>query len=380
MSEKEVNKQTPIANSSLKDSAEGEPRVKPVDPIARFTRMTLIVCALFFIWHLVSDRFTPNTEQARVRGYVIPVSSQVPGKVVKVNVNGNKMVKEGDVLFEIDPENYELAVEQAQAALEQAGQQVGSNTANVAVAKASLVRARADLATKQADADRIFAVETRGVIPQADIDRTRGLLEQAKASVVTAEASYLQAKEQLGQKGQDNPAIESALSKLAAAQLDLSRTKVRAPADGGVSNARLYVGEYASPGKPLMSFVSEGFVWIEAEFRENSLEHVKPGDKVDIVLDAAPGRVFGGEVVSTAYGVKFDQSKMGELASPVGVSGWLRDPQRFPVVIRFTDNTSVGLRREGGQVDAIVYASDSWILNLFAKVWIHLMSILSYAY
>ncbi len=350
------------------------------DPVARFTRNILIACVFFFIWHLVSDRYTPITEQARVRGYVIPISAQVAGNIVKVNVNGNKIVKEGDILFEIDPENYKLAVDQAKAALEQAGQQVGATTAAVAVAKAELIRTKADLATKQADAERIFAVETRGVIPQADVDRARGLLEQAKAAVVTAEASYLQAREQLGEEGEDNAAIEAALSSLAVAQLNLSRTKVRAPADGGVSNARLNIGEYAAPGVPLMSFVTAGFVWVEADFRENSLGHIEPGNTVDIVLDSAPGTVYQGEVVSVAYGVKFDQSKAGELATPVGATGWLREPQRFPVVIRFNDNSARGFWREGGQADIIIYTSDSWLLNSLGKVWIYMMSIFSYAY
>ena len=129
-----------------------------------------------------------------------------------------------------------------------------------------------------------------------------------------------------------------------------------------------------------MTFISSKYFWIEAAYRENNLGNIKIGDDVDIVLDAAPGQVFSGEVFSVGFGIRFDDSPLGELSKPEKPSGWMRDPQRFMVFIKFEGDDAKKYWREGGQADVITYTSGNFIMNGLGKVWIWLTSFLSYVY
>ncbi|WP_394172618.1 HlyD family secretion protein [Thalassotalea litorea] len=361
------------------NEASEKPATKP-DLANRLTRIILIIAAVYFVWYVSSDRLTPITDQARVRGFVIPIVPEVSGQISRIHVGGDKHVKKGEVLFEIDPSDYELAVEKAQAALEQAGQDVGASTANVASAKAILEKAKANLNTIMENADRIFALEEQGIISTAQADETRGTVTQAELEIANAQASYEQAKQQLGAQGQDNPAIQTAITQLSDARLDLSRTKVVAPNDGVVSYAKVNVGYYAAAGAKIMTFISTDVAWIEASYRENNLGNIKEGDEVDIALDSAPGKIFKGQIKSVGYGVSFDKSQPGELSTPEKPKGWMRDPQRFIVVISFKDEGVRGYLREGGQADVITYTGDNVILNSIGKLYMRLTTFMSYVY
>lgn len=351
-----------------------------VDFTKRLTKIILITAGLYFLWYIISDRYTPITDQARVRAFVIPIVPQVSGKISKIHIGGDKKVNAGDLLFEIDPRDYELALEQAKYDLELAGQTVGADTASVSAAKAKLAKAETNFNTKQLNANRIFAIQDKGAISQLDIDRTRGALDEAEQEVITAEAAYEQATQLLGDKGKNNPKILKALATLASAQLNLTRTKVRAPSDGVISYAKVNVGYYAAKGQVIMTFISTDYVWIEASYKENNLGNMKKGDPVDIVLDSMPGNFYPGSVVSIGYGVSFDKSVPGQLPEPQKPQGWMRDPQRFTVIIKIEEINAKNIFREGGQADVITYTGDSWILNSLGKISIWLTSYLSYIY
>jgi len=120
---------------------------------------------------------------------------------------------------------------------------------------------------------------------------------------------------------------------------------------------------------------------VQADMRENSLGHIKAGNPVDIVLDAAPGKVFKGEVLSVGYGVSDNSANsLGGLTTIQTSSGWLRQAQHFPVLIGFSDDSAKGYRRAGGQVDIIIYTGDRPILNSVGRVWIRLVSLFSHIY
>jgi len=190
----------------------------------------------------------------------------------------------------------------------------------------------------------------------------------AKAQVVSAKSELAKAKSTLGQKGEDNPKIQAAIATLKQAQLDLARTKIYAPSDGGITNLKVDVGHYANKGSPVMTFISINEVWVQANLRENSVANIKVGNTVDITLDVAPGRIFKGTVSSLGFAVKQESGgAVGDLQTIKGSSGWLRDSQRFPVIITFDDDSVIGYRRLGGQADV------GWI-------WIRVMSWLSYLY
>jgi multidrug resistance efflux pump len=353
------------------------------DIVRRVTLIVVGLCVLIFVWKVIADRLTPSTSQARVRGFVVPIVPEVSGTVTRVNVTNNKVVSEGELLLEIDPTRYQAALDSAQAALDESGQAVGALGAGVQSAQARVVDARAALTRAQKDYDRLKRIqdEEPAAVSQASITKAESTLAQSKAQLGRAEADLLKAREQLGQKGEDNPKIRSAMAALAKARVDLDDTTMRAPSDGGITNLRVDVGHYAQAGQPLMTFVSATDVWVEGYMRENSIGNIKPADRVDIVLDVAPGRVFTGRVRSIGAGVDWGSSEqLGALPSVPSPKGWLRDPQRVPVVIEFSNDDAFGLRREGGQADVIVYTGDGWLFNGLGWLWIRIMSLISYVY
>ena len=108
---------------------------------------------------------------------------------------------------------------------------------------------------------------------------------------------------------------------------------------------------------------------------------MKPGNPVEIALDSAPGRIFHGEVVSTGFAVDWkNAADAGRLQSVSSENSWLRDAQRFPVIIRFNDESARGMLRAGGQADITVYTSGNWITNALAWLWMRFITIMSYAY
>lgn len=350
------------------------------DPVGRVTKIVLIIVAFLLVWYVLADRLAPWTDQARVQGYVVPIAPKIAGKVIKVNVVQDQVVQAGDLLVQINPRDYELAVQQAEAALEQAGQDIGASTDAVAVAEAKLTEARTQLKYYQQQAKRYLELAKTGVISKADADKTQAELDKAEARARSAQAELDKAKEQLGREGQDNPRIRDAIAALEQARINLAETSIYAPTMGGVTNLRIDEGHWASAGMPLMTFISGTDVWVQANMRENSIGNLKPGNAVDIILDVAPGRVFKGEISSVGYGVSHSSTgAVGELATIQGDAGWLRDAQRFPVIIKFTDDSATGLRRMGGQADVQIYG-DSWLLNGLGWLWIRLMSLLSYVY
>ena len=351
------------------------------DPVRKISRNVLYVVLFLFVWYVFADRLAPWTDQARVQTYVIPIASQVPGKVIEVAVNQDQLVHPGDVLFRIDPSDYELAVENAESELEQAGQDVGAGTASVTSAQAGVVLAETQLDHVKTQSARVFELEKQQVFSRSDGDKARAAVKAAEAELANARAGLDKARQALGKKGKDNPRLRSALATLKKAQLDLSRTTTVAPSLGGITNLQIDIGHYASAGKPVMTFIEADNVWIQADYRENSIANIKIGDSVDISLDVAPGRMFSGTVSSVGFAVDSSATgEAGELATVNSKSGWLRDAQRFPVIIKFDDDSSRGLRRLGGQADVLVYTSGNWIVNPLGWLWIRALSWFSYVY
>ncbi|MEH6577765.1 MAG: HlyD family secretion protein [Amphritea sp.] len=352
------------------------------DPVHRVTKIVLYTVLVIFIMYLIVDRLAPWTDQARVQTYVVPIVPQVAGNVIKVNVEKNQVVEPGDILFKIDPSDYQLALDRAESELELAGQEIGAGTASVSSAQAKLVEAQTNLNYVNTQSKRIFKLEKERVLSVAHGDKARADIKRAEAQVGSARAELEKSTQQLGQGGNDNPKIRSAIAALKKAQIDLSRTTVVAPTKGGITNLVINEGQYASVGSPLMTFVDFESIWISADFRENNIANIKEGDRVDLALDVAPGRIFKGYVSSIGFAVD-DSSRgdAGELLTVKGKTGWLRDSQRFPVTIKFSEgHHPKGLLRVGGQVDVQVYTGNNFFVNSIGWVWIRLLTWISYVY
>lgn len=361
-----------------------DPAVDKERAVRKWTLFILIACGVLLVWHLISDRSTPYTAQARVKAYVVPVVPQVAGLVTAVNVRNNQMVSKDEVLLEIDDTRYRLALESAQAELDTAGQDLGAGTAGIQTAEANLAAAEAELQRAEKSHDRVQRIHDQdpGAVSKTERDFTEAALLKARSGVSGSEAELERAKQDLGQAGSNNPRLRAAVAALEQARFDLDNTRVRAPTGGLVTDLRIDKGFYAQPGRPLMTFIAIHDVWIEAYYRENNLGRIKPGDPVEIALDMQPGKVYPGKVASLSAGAGTGESRLGELPDVEESRGWLRDAQRFPVIIEF-DESLKGVvlgRRVGSQADVIVYTGDNIVLNAIGWLWIRIASFFSYAY
>ncbi len=352
---------------------------KPRNPLRRPLLVVLLVAVAFFVYSLIADRLTPYTSQATIQAYVVRIAPEVSGPIVSVAVRDNDRVPAGQELFTIDPLNYEIAVESADADLAAAGQSIGGSTAGVSAAAARLAEAEANLSNVREQAARVLEMVAKGIYAEARKDKAMAELQAAEANVERAKAELRQAEEALGPAGADNPQLRAAMAALEQAQWNLVRTSVMAPSDGVVTNLSLSVGSYAAAGQPAMTFIDANEVWIQADLPENSLELIEPGDPAEVTLDIMPGRIFKARVESIGWGVG-----SGSVDPATGLpkittqSGWLRDPQRFPVRLVFEGMEFPKGVRYGSQANIIIYADDSAIMDALGSLWIRAVAVLSY--
>ncbi|WP_054914862.1 HlyD family secretion protein [Pseudomonas sp. NBRC 111117] len=234
---------------------------------------------------------TPWTRDGRVRADIINVAADVRGYVVDVPVRDNQLVKKGDLLIQIDPEHYEVAVRQAQAL-------VASRKATWEMRKVN--------AHRRADMDNL-------VISRENRDDASNIANSALAD-------YQQAQAQL-----------------AAAELDLKRTRILATVDGYVTNLNVHRGDYARTGEPKMAVVDKDSFWVYGFFEETKLPHVKVGDQAD--LQMMSGEVLKGHVESISRGIyDRDNPESRELIADVNPTfNWVRLAQRVPVRIHIDE-------------------------------------------
>lgn len=375
--EKDINLNEKIPEKETKPSSK-DPEAK--SPIKKITLITLLITILFFIWYVLSDRHTPYTDQARIKGLITPVTARVSGNITKINIKLQSKVKAGDVLFQLDKRPFKIAIAKAEADIDNTTQSIAASTSSVKASAGKLGVAKAQLDRAERNWNRVQKVmnENEGALSEADKDQSETAYYQAVEQVASAEASLERDQQRLGDSGPDNPKIRAAINTLEKAQLDLEFSTIHAPTDGVIESFDIDLGYYASAGQPLTTLISTSDIWIQANMKENNLSLMHVDDKVEFIFDIAPGRVFQGTVRSIGFGVATDQTNKGGLPDISSKSGWLQDPQRFPVIIRIDSKELKDLLRLGGQADVVVYTGNNFILNTIAKFRIRLMSWLSY--
>ncbi|WP_117232848.1 HlyD family secretion protein [Vibrio maerlii] len=351
----------------------------------RFVKITSCLAVAMFIWYVAADRSTPFTSNARVKAVVTPVIPKVSGTLIDVQAVNTQAVPAGSLLAQIDPRPFELVLERRKAELELATQDVGASSSEVERAQAQLVRAQANLESVKIQTARWLELERKGLIPRAKADEARAQLSDAQGAVDVAQAEYNSATKRLGSSGSDNPKVRTALVNLAEAELDLTYTELRSPSDGGVVNLSVAVGAYAQAGQSIMTFIDGRDIWIEAYMTENNVGQIDPGDRVSVVLDTHPGRVFDGQVESIVSAAFHDNLGTDGLPNPTANTNWLREPQRFPIRITLDNYRSANSDDDvklflNGQADVVIYTSDNPLMNALGLVYIRVMSLFSYLY
>lgn len=350
----------------------------------------VVVAAIAFWWH---STFTEDTDDAQVNGHLIQVSSRIAGQVLKVYVDENQMVKAGDVIAELDPRDYQVAVENAKAALESAKANAAAAGVNVpltsintrstlssaasdvsgahatvlqsqgqvAAAHARVIQAQANNAKAQADLERYKPLVEKDVISKQQFDAAVAAAAADAAAVQDALASEqaandavrvareressAQAQYKAAQTGPQQVAAQNAKAKQAMAQVDqakaqldqanlnLSYTKITAPEPGIITRKSVEVDQNVAAGQNLLTLVSLQNIWITANFKETQLRHMSAGQAVEVDVDAT-GKTYHAKVTQIGGAT----GSVLSLFPPENATGnYVKVVQRVPVRIDFTD-------------------------------------------
>lgn len=296
---------------------------------------SVVVALVLVAFYYRHARLYPSTDDAYVDADVVAVAPQVMGPVVNVAVVDNQSVRATDLLFEIDPRPFVIDVQKAKAQLDQTGQNVTAAADGVTSAEAEVQQAKAQLRLMQVQYRRVAPLAKLGAVSYQDRDRVQAALDEARAGLADAEARLSQARNQLGDVGDDNPDRRAALAQLESAELQLSYTKVTASVNGNVTNLDLIPGSFASPGVPMLSLVDTDSWRVIAYMKETQLRDIRPGQVARVYLPAYPGVVFDGRVQGIGWGIEpaDGASDPGGLPSVSPTVDWVRMAQRFPVRI-----------------------------------------------
>lgn len=299
--------------------------------------MVIVICLIAYGIYYTVIRPYERTDNAYVGANYATIATQVPGPVLKVYVVNNQYVKEGDLLFEIDPHYYNIEVQKAQANLDITGKEVREVAASVDQAAANVLQAKATLDNQKINTQRMVTLADEGVLPAESKDDAITKLEAAQDTYDAALAALAQARINLGKLGDQNEQIRLAIAELDRAKLDLSYTKIYAPISGQVSNCIIYPGQYMQVGTEQFAIISDGEFWVDANYKETQLTNMKIGQPALIEVDMYPGKEFFGEIISIsgAAGTVFS------LLPPQNATGnWVKVTQRVPVrvLIKNTDS------------------------------------------
>ncbi|MGD1088373.1 MAG: HlyD family secretion protein [Verrucomicrobiota bacterium] len=309
--------------------------------------LIVLVAIIFYYFHFVAPY--ESTDDAFVDGYVTIISPRVPGQVTRLLVTDNQEVKEGDVLVKIDPRDYQASLSQARADLAVAHSQSDQSRAQVKVSEAKVAQAQAAVTAAEAEAQRANDdlkryenVESRAVSKSA-IDLAQA---QARSATADLEAAYSQtnaaeAEVTLSEAGVETATatVQQAEAKLQQAELNLSYTKIIAPLDGRVTARTVQPGNYVQPGQALLALVPKN-VWVTANFKETQLTYMKPGQPVELRVDAYPNRKFKGRVDSLQAGTG---ARFSLLPPENAVGNYIKVVQRVPVKIVFDEELPTNL-------------------------------------
>ncbi|MBV8156131.1 MAG: HlyD family secretion protein [Dyella sp.] len=306
--------------------------------LLRFAITAVVVIVALVLCHVLWRHYmySPWTRDGRVRAEVVRIAPDVSGLVTRVAVIDNAEVKKGDVLFEIDPQRFQIALQQAEANLNAAKAAARAAGANIDAVLASAAARKAEYEMRQEQAQR--RQDLADVVPKEERTDAKSAALTARAIWEQAQASGHQAN---ASREQAEAAVVQAQVAVDRAKLDLERTEVRAPVDGYVTNLDVRVGDYAATGSPRLALIDRHSYYIYGYFEETKLPHLRVGDPVEIRLMSG-GTHLKGRIIGVARGITDRDNPTGRdlLADVNPTFNWVRLAQRVPVRIAI-DEASV---------------------------------------
>jgi membrane fusion protein (multidrug efflux system) len=283
-------------------------------------------------FYLVSGRYV-STDDAYVQAARVSISSDVAGRVVEMHVHDNETVKAGQALFKLDDRPYRIAVEAAEAQLASARLKIEAEKATYRQRQADLMAVKDTLDYESREFGRQKRLLGSGIASQAQFDQTEHALQVARQQVAATQQQIASVLADLGGDADippdRHPQVQQAQAALDRARLNLSYTVITAPEDGMATKVeQLQVGDYVSTGQPLFSLVSNSRLWIEANFKETELTHMRLGQAAWVSIDTYPDREFSARVASLSPGT----GSVFSLLPPENATGnWVKVVQRLPV-------------------------------------------------
>ena len=319
-----------------KENIEAGVAAEPVEPVRKRGNRILwiagpLVVAVIAGWfYITSGRYT-STDNAYVQADQVTIAPQIGGRVVEVAVRENQPVHKGDLLFRIDPEPLQLAVQQMEAQIEAASDYLNASRDTYRSASADLRSSDATLRNHEAQLKRIRELRAKGIVAQKALDDATNDVTTARGTRDSDAANLAKSKTMLG-GAVDTPLAELSgykvvIAQMAKAKLDLSHAEVRAPVDGTIGKMHLQVGDYLNVGQAAMPLVSNT-LWVEGNFKETDLTHVRVGQSAEIEVDTYPGQKWKATVtsISPASGSQFSI-----LPAQNATGNWVKIVQRIPV-------------------------------------------------
>ena len=316
----------------------------------------LLAVAAYGTYWWNTGRFFQSTDDSYVGGNTTPISPHIAGFIAEIDVADNQEVKAGQLLIRLDDRDVRAAADHAQAVLQQRVATLAGLRAQYTLQQSTIEEANADLDAKTAQADfaRIDAARYKSLAAtndgsQQNAQRTLAADQAARAGVTAAQAALTAAKQRLAVLSADideaTAAVAQAKADLDTARLNLGYAEIRAPIDGYVGNRSAQAGAYVSPGTYLLTVVPAHGLWVDANFKEDQLARMTPGQSATVVADTLPGHVFHGHLTSLAPAT----GAVFSVIPPENATGnFTKIVQRVPVRIVLDDgDATLGRIRPG---------------------------------
>lgn len=303
-----------------------------------FVGGAIVFISVAAVFYFTGGRIV-STDDAYVQAARVDISTNIAGRVTKIFVRENQQVHQGDPLFQLDDRDYLIAIEDAKAKLADARLQIGALKATYLQRQADARAAEATVIYQTREFERQKNLAAKGIASQAQLDLAQHALSDARQKL--AAATQVQGNVRALLSGDpaldidEHPSVQQARAMLERAQLNLTYTVVKAPMDGIVSRVdQFQSGNYVNAAVPVFALTSDRNVWVQANFKETELAHMRPGQQATIEIDAYPDRTFHGSVESLSSGTGSSFS----LLPPENATGnWVKVVQRLPVRIHIDD-------------------------------------------
>jgi membrane fusion protein, multidrug efflux system len=305
--------------------------------MALLVGLIFVAAVAYGVYYFLVARFHETTEDAYVNGNVVQITPQVTGTVIAVNADDTQTVKAGDPLVVLDGADARVTLQQTEANLAQSVRQVRGLFANSDQYQAQMAERQSDLSRAQDDLRRRLTVAQTGAVSQEEISHARDAVKAAQAALDAAEQQLASNRALTANTTiATNPNVLAAAARVRDAYLNSARNSLPAPVTGYVAKRSVQVGQRVSPGTPLMAIVPLDAVWVDANFKEVQLKHVRIGQPVELTADIyGSSIVYHGKVVGFSAGTG---SAFSLLPAQNATGNWIKVVQRLPVRIALDPN------------------------------------------